>query len=204
MTRINKYLAFAILLFEISSTAHALDGAAVCVGNDWTKWNNCIGEAYDPSNKNGKKYKGIFINGSPNGKGEITFNKSSDPKIVGELKYVGDVKDWKYDGYGVMVYPTTRDFSRPGKYSGNWKDGRKYGLGLMEYPNGNSERCFWDGNECVRKSSESEGLGSFASCSDECANMKNFEQCVIKESITGACKEKVNACIKSCSAKYGR
>jgi hypothetical protein len=191
----KKYISTVFLFFIIHTSAFSQQN--FCQGSDASNWNNCIGTLNDPENKNGKKYTGPFINGLPNGEGEIVFDKS--PNEIGQMKYIGNVKNWKYEGYGVMTYPHTKEFKKLGRYSGYWKDGKKDGYGIWEFPNGTTQECIWRGNECVRLAPKEGALKSvsYDKCINSCTSPSKNQQCMIKESVE-VCNSVVKTCIQSC------
>ena len=177
----------------------AISQLSLCQGSDTSKWNNCNGTLSDPTNPNGKKYTGPFLNGLPNGEGEIVFNKSANPNEVGQLKYIGSVKNWNYDGYGVMLYPHTKEFNKIGRYSGYWKNGKKDGYGIWEFPNGTIQECIWKGNECIRPATKEDASKSvpYDKCINSCTSPIKNQQCMANQSVE-MCNFIVKDCIQSC------
>ncbi len=70
------------------------------------------------------QYKGEIKNGEKNGEGTFILNS------IDELKYVGNWKDDKPNGIGVLSQSRTGFY-----YEGNFKNGRKDGLGKIHYSN---------------------------------------------------------------------
>ena len=52
-------------------------------------------------------------------------------KFKDESKYVGEVKNGKPHGKGILIYP-----ENGGKYEGNWKNGKYHGKGKLIYFDG--------------------------------------------------------------------
>jgi len=70
------------------------------------------------------QYKGEIKNGEKNGEGTFILNS------IDELKYVGNWKDDKPNGIGVLSQLRTGFYDE-----GNFKNGRKDGLGKIHYSN---------------------------------------------------------------------
>ncbi len=82
------------------------------------KYDNCVGEyKYEDGT-----YKGAFIDGVPNGKGQFSNDK-------GEI-YIGDFVNFKFEGLGTLKIENGQ------KYSGEFKNGEFHGNGILEWPNG--------------------------------------------------------------------
>ena len=119
-------------------------------------WHNCLGMIV---NNNYGKYIGLFMNGFPNGKGEIIFDTdlSMGNKYVGQFKngkpegkgtyyhnignkagdiYIGEFKNGKPEGTGKYFYLANNPFSGD-KYTGGWLNGEKNGYGTYTRSNGN-------------------------------------------------------------------
>ena len=73
------------------------------------------------------KYDGDFIDNEMTGKGTMY--------IVGGEKYVGDIKNGIFHGYGVYTWPEKRD-ARGYKYEGEFRNGEMTGKGKMFFVGG--------------------------------------------------------------------
>ena len=71
---------------------------------------------------NDRKYEGEILNGTPNGKGTLTWSDGS--------KYVGEFMQGKEHGQGIYTYPNGS------KYEGQWKAGKKNGQGTLTHGKG--------------------------------------------------------------------
>lgn len=77
----------------------------------------------------GARYKGLFKDGNPEGRGELHF---SDGRL-----YVGEWRGGQRNGLGVLTY------ADGGKYTGLFQQNKKHGQGVMVYANGNRYEGQW-------------------------------------------------------------
>ncbi|ORX81071.1 hypothetical protein BCR32DRAFT_204048 [Anaeromyces robustus] len=120
--------------------------------------NNLMGGIGRYEWKNGLIYEGEFNNNSINGIGKYTWKNTDE--YVGKIEnfirngygkyvnnelqknYVGEWKDGKLNGYGILKYdPEGKSY-----YEGEWLDNKKHGKGKMVYSSGNVYTGDWKNN----------------------------------------------------------
>ena len=144
-----------IFLMLINFNAIADNEKISCKGNDYYKWNACVGSIA----KDGTAYVGNFKNGLYHGQGTFTF--SDGATYVGKFEngkesgvgtftcwvhgaiYTGEFKNGMKHGKGQYKYP---DGSF---YNGNWELGKKHGQGTYVYPDGKKDIGFFKNDKFV-------------------------------------------------------
>ena len=115
---------FALLL----GTATSVWALPACPSMLPILWTNCIGSAVLPEGatpvNTGDFYEGEWIDGKPNGEGELLFKS-------GNGGYIGSFKDGGFHGFGTLYVDNGY------KYIGDWKFDKKNGYGREIFPNGN-------------------------------------------------------------------
>jgi hypothetical protein len=131
-----------------------------------TTWTNCVGSMVLPEGSTpvntGDHYKGVWINGKPEGHGVLTSNKIGDFSYIGEFKnggahgigtfttdeyqYVGEWKDDKRNGQGTLTFSPPSKLAG-GEYVGEFKDDQFNGEGTFTFASGQiTEGIFKDDN----------------------------------------------------------
>jgi hypothetical protein len=124
-----------ILLTFIASGITGLEAQVDCQKGDCLQGK---GVCVYPS---GARYEGQFVNGRPQGKGNLYF---SDGRV-----YRGDWRAGFKEGMGVLIYPNQD------KYTGDFIDNKFHGRGIMNYANGNRYDGQW-------VNGQQSGRGTFA------------------------------------------
>ena len=95
----NKLLILSILSLTIFSNTHAEDLPKCSFWKAVSEYDNCIGEhKYETGS-----YKGAYINGVPNGKGQYANEE-------GEI-YIGYFVDFKFEGLGTLQIESGQKYS---------------------------------------------------------------------------------------------
>ena len=59
-------------------------------------------------------------------------------------KYMGEIKNGKMDGLGVLIYPHDGE-----SIVGEWKNGKRTGQGTLSYPDGGVRKGIWKNNKLI-------------------------------------------------------
>ena len=118
-------VALALLL----GTATSVWALPACPSMLPILWTNCIGSAVLPEGatpqNTGDFYEGEWIDGKPNGEGELLFKD-------GNGGYIGSFKDGGAHGFGTLYVDNGY------KYIGDWKFDKRNGYGRETKPNGST------------------------------------------------------------------
>jgi len=178
----KKFIFLFLLSFFYFNIVLAENELPECIGEDDTKWTNCLGtylnkDITKPGSPNvfTRDYKGEFgsVPGKREGKGSsiLYIDGKLYSKFVGEFinneaeglgvntyedggEYVGDWKDGKRHGQGTFTTPAGS------KYVGEFKDGKLNGQGVFTYMNGNEYVGDW-------KDGKRHGQGTFTTADGE-------------------------------------
>ena len=104
-------------------------------GNFPGSWTNCFGKTML---KDGSFYNGEFKDGTPHGLGMIRY--SSDARMPNSI-YVGEIKNSKWDGFGVLVLQNNE------MIIGEFKNFLLNGIGIMQFNDGKIVRGIWKDSE---------------------------------------------------------